>query len=220
MIFIYMLFIYLYFVYLFFPRAIVCASSLLRDGKNTIRERSFSMSSKFFTANNTKDENDEAGRRKKPTILFIILIVIIVLICLFLRSCRARDEPLPKPHQDTERVYEDDVEKETVIKPTKENKRLNLAISEHYRISDEKPVFYIGFPEENIFDVVLTLKDGDGKELYKTNYIAPGTNVAIDGTAFLSKGEQKVDCLVSIYDHENGYLISECTTVVLNMIYE
>lgn len=104
--------------------------------------------------------------------------------------------------------------------PSQENKRLSLAISDGYRITDEHPVFYIGFPEENIFDVVLTLKDLDGTELYQTNYIAPGTNVAFDGTTFLTKGDQQVECLVSIYSHESGALISDCTTVVLNIKYE
>ena len=118
-------------------------------------------------------------------------------------------------------IYEEDCRPDTEdIVPTDENKRLCLAICDSYQISEEHPVFYIGFPEENIYDVVFTLKDAAGKELYRTNYVAPGTNTAIDGTAFLEKGSQQVECLVSVYDHDSGVLISDCTTVVLNINYE
>ncbi len=54
----------------------------------------------------------------------------------------------------------------------------------------------------------------------ETDYVAPGTNVAIDVTGTIPKGEQTVDCLVSIFDHETGALISNCTTIVLNISYQ
>ena len=120
-----------------------------------------------------------------------------------------------------ERVYEEDRHAEyPVLVPDAANKRLNLALSDNYLISEDSPFFYIGFPKENIYDVIFTLKGGDGQELYRTGYVAPGTNVAIDGTGFLGRGEQKIDCLVSVYDHESGTLISDCTTVVLNIKFE
>ncbi len=93
-------------------------------------------------------------------------------------------------------------------------------MAQNYRISDDKPYFYIGFPEENAYDVVFTMLGADGEELYRTDYVAPGTSVAVDGTAFLAKGERKVDCLVSIYDRDSGALVSDCTTVVLNVSYK
>lgn len=164
------------------------------------------------------DNPEDIGRRKKSLMKVILTVILLILLCLCFRSCRARDEPVvPEP----DRVYEEDYtpDYEDVI-PSQENKRLSIAISDSYRITDENPVFYIGFPEENIFDVVFTLKDIQGQELYKTKYIAPGTNVAIDGTAFLGKGEQQVECLVSVYNHDTGMLISDCTTVVLNIKYE
>lgn len=165
------------------------------------------------------DQPEDAGRKKRRFMKIFVTIILLILLCLCFRSCRARDEPEPMPEPD--RIYEEDYTPsyEDVI-PSEENKRLSLAISDSYRINDENPVFYIGFPEENIFDVVLTIKDLEGQELYETNYIAPGTNVAIDGTAFLEKGNQQVECLVSIYNHESGILISDCTTVVLNIKYE
>jgi len=163
------------------------------------------------------DNPEDAGRKKRRFWKVLVTIILLILLCLCFRSCRARDEPLQEP----DRIYEEDYTPsyEEVI-PSEENKRLSLAISDSYRITDENPVFYIGFPEENIFDVVLTIRDTQGQELYKTNYIAPETNVAIDGTAFLTKGTQQVDCLVSIYNHDSGSLISDCTSIILNIKYE
>lgn len=158
----------------------------------------------------------KSRKRKVAAILLLILILILLLLCF--RSCRARDEPFP---EDIKRVYEEDHSRDRKDDiPAGEEKRLNLAVAGSYRITDEKPYFYIGFPAENAYDVVFSLKDEAGDELYRTNYVSAGTNVAIDGTAFLPKGEQKVDCLVSVYDHGTGELVSDCTTVVLNINYE
>lgn len=160
---------------------------------------------------------EKTAGRNKLAILLKILIGVMILICILFCFARARDEPAPAP----EIIYEEDCRPDTEdIVPTDANKRLCLAICDSYQISEEHPVFYIGYPEENIYDVVFTLKDAAGKELYRTNYVAPGTNTAIDGTAFLEKGSQQVECLVSVYDHDSGVLISDCTTVVLNIDYE
>lgn len=160
---------------------------------------------------------EDVRRRRKSFARVVLVLIILILLFLCFRSCRARDEPIIA----TDRVYEEDYRPsyEDVI-PSEENKRLSLAFSDNYRITDEHPVFYIGYPEENIFDVVLTIRDLEGTEVYRTDFVAPGTNVAIDGTGFLAKGEQQVECLVSIYGHDSGVLISDCTTVVLNIKYE
>jgi len=164
------------------------------------------------------DEKDKNKKKRKKGIVFLIIIfILIILLCLFLRSYGIEEETVAE----TERVYEENCTSSYGKPiPTKENKRLNIALSESYHITDEYPVFYIGFPEENIFDVVFTLKDMKGNEIYRTQYIAPGTNVGIDGTKFLEKGEQQVECLVSVYCHDLGTLISDCTTIVLNIDYE
>lgn len=168
--------------------------------------------------NGSENSSTEKKSRKKKAAAILLLIFILILIILCFRSCRARDEPLP---DDAERVYEEDHGRDADASvPAGGEKRLNLAVAGRYRITDEKPCFYIGFPAENAYDVVFALKDGAGNELYKTNYVSAGTNVAIDGTAFLHKGEQKIDCLVSVYDHDTGALVSDCTTVVLNINYE
>lgn len=100
------------------------------------------------------------------------------------------------------------------------NGRLNLALSDSYRITDKHRIFYIGYPKDNAYDVRFTFLDENGKELYRTKYVAPGTNVAIDGTGFLSKGDQKLDCRVSVYSRDTGAVVSDCTTIVLNIKYE
>ena len=175
-----------------------------------------------FNNKEEKQEEDkkqsEKQKKKKHSIFSIyLLLVLLILLCLLLRSCQIWDNPIPEP----DRVYEEDVtpNRGTVLY-SGENRRVNLAIAGSYCITDEYPVFYIGFPKENVFDVVFTLKDLDGTELYKTDYVAPGTSVAIDGTTFLEKGEQQIECLVSVYLQDSGGLVSDCTTVVLNINYE
>lgn len=165
-----------------------------------------------------EDEEKERRKRRRRIVNTILIVLIIILILLCFRSCRARDEPLP---DDTKRLYEED------CRPGREDEalgaaegRLNIAVAQNYRISDDKPYFYIGFPEENAYDVVFTMLGADGEEVYRTDYVAPGTSVAVDGTAFLAKGERKVDCLVSIYDRDSGALVSDCTTMVLNVSYK
>lgn len=169
-------------------------------------------------------EHDEAYKEKKKkqrekTILrFLIILIIIIILCLFFRSCRARDKPAPKP----DRIYEEDCTR--TLKPDKEacvpEERLNLVVAKEYHISDKEPLFYISYPEDNVYDVVFTLKDTKGSELYQTGYVAPGTNVAINGTAFLEKGKQEINCVVAIYSRDFGRLVFDCTTVVLNVCYE
>lgn len=163
-----------------------------------------------------KEKEKEGKKRRKKFLALALFLLILLILCL--RSCRARDEPLP---DDPDRVYEEDSSRDADdAVPAGEEKRLNIAVSENYRITDGNPYFYIGFPEENAYDAVFTLKDTAGKELYRTDYVAAGTNVAIDGTAFLRKGEQKVDCVVSVYERDTGALVSDCTTVVLNISYQ
>lgn len=169
--------------------------------------------------NNDKAHMEKKKKQKEKTILrFLIILIIIMILCLFFRSCRARDKPAPKP----DRIYEEDCTRTS--KPDKEacvpEGRLNLAVAKEYHISDEEPLFYISYPENNAYDVVFTLKDTKGSVLYQTGYAAPGTNVAIDGTAFLEKGKQEINCVAGIYSRDSGRLVSDCTTIILNICYE
>lgn len=124
-----------------------------------------------------KDKRNEnrrnRGKGRKKTVLLVLAVAVLLLMSiLFLRSCRARDEPLP----DTQRTYGESRQSvRDCPVPTEENKRLNLALSDSYHISEEHPLFYIGFPEENIFDVVFTIKDSKGNVLYETDYVKPGS---------------------------------------------
>lgn len=165
---------------------------------------------------------EDVDKSKKSPIKIILIIIILILLCLCLRSCQAEDvdtEALPQVRTYEESSYPE-YESFVSEQDNDQNNRLNLALARCYRITDEYPIFYIGFPQENVFDVIFTLKDLEGKELYQTNFVAPGTNTAIDGTAFLQKGKQQVECLVSIYEHDSGTLISDCTTIILNINYE
>ena len=166
----------------------------------------------------SREEEEKERRKRRRIVNTILIMIIILLILLCFRSCRARDEP---PPDDVKRTYEEDCRpgRDDEV-PGADEGRLNIAVAQNYRISDDKPYFYIGFPEENVYDVVFTMLGADGEELYRTDYVVPGTSVAVDGTAFLAKGERKVDCLVSIYDRDSGALVSDCTTVVLNVSYK
>lgn len=163
-----------------------------------------------------KQEKDPC-RKCRRWLTVICLLVLLILLCLLFRSCGTGGVPMVE----VDRLYETDVAPlSSEIIPSEENRRVNLIISEKYRITDDKPLLYIRFPEENIFDVVFTLKDADGKTLYQTDYVAPGTTAGIDGTAFLEKGSWKLDCDVSVYDRGSGTLLSDCTTIVFDVDYQ
>lgn len=174
-------------------------------------------SAKSHAEKNTENKKEQ---RKKRVIRILIAIIILIILCLCFRSCRARDKPAP------DRIYEEDCtitskpDGDISVSVEDTAKRLNLAVTREYHISDEKPLFYIGYPRDNVYDVVFTLKDMEGSELYRTNYVAPGTNTAVDGTAFLEKGEQEIHCAVNVYSRDSGRLLSDCTPVVLNICYE
>ncbi len=164
-----------------------------------------------------KKQGKDPCRKCSRWLTVICLLVLLILLCLLFRSCGEGSTPAVE----VDRIYETDtVPLPSEIIPSAENRRVNLIISEKYCITDDKPFLYVRFPEENIFDVVFTLKDTDGETLYRTDYVAPGTTAGIDGTAFLEKGSWKLDCVVSVYDRESGSLLSDCTTVVFDVDYQ
>lgn len=164
-----------------------------------------------------KKQKKDPCRKCSRWLTVICLLVLLILLCLLFKSCGGESAPAVE----VDRLYETDIAPvPSEIIPSAENRRVNLIISEKYRITDDKPFLYVRFPEENIFDVVFTLKDADGETLYRTDYVAPGTTAGIDGTAFLEKGSWKLDCVVSVYDRESGSLLSDCTTVVFDVDYQ
>ena len=182
----------------------------ISEGKTNMEKMDFE--------NNEETRLCEKKEKKKWSIVpLFVLFILLILLCLLLHSCQIWNNPIPI----VDRVYEKDMTtNHGTTLYSDESKRVNLAISGNYRITDERPLFYIGFPKENVFDVVFILKDLNGAPLYQTDYVAPGTNVAIDGTSFLKKGEQQIECLVAIYQQDSGTLVSDCTTMVLNINYE
>jgi hypothetical protein len=173
-----------------------------------------------------KKLEEKLEKHARRIVMIILIIIILLLICFSCELNRYEEEmyPLGEPISD-EWVYETDSSPEDSFSEDAtftggEDRRVNLQLSDSYEISDEEPMFYIGYPETNLFDITLSFLDGEKNVLYRTDYIAPGTNAAIDGTAFLEKGSQKIRCLVSAYDRDTGQEISSCTSILLNVLYK
>lgn len=158
-----------------------------------------------------KNEKEKKSKRRKR----VIVVVIIVFLLLFIFFLLQRKE--------TEvyiREYEKHVEKIWETQEAKENPRINIAISQRYEISDESPLFYIGYPKDNQFDIVLTFYDEQNNVLYETKYIQPDTTVAINGTEFVSKDIEEYRCNISAFDRTTGKLVSSSVNVIMKIHYE
>ena len=130
----------------------------------------------------TEENGNEKKKKQKKWLKRMLFVLLIVLLLLFSFFLLQREET--KVYI---REYEEYVERLWETKENVENPRINVAVSQRYEISDENPLFYIGYPEDNVFDIVLIFYDKADTVLYETKYIQPGTNVAVDGTAFVSK---------------------------------
>ena len=158
-----------------------------------------------------KNEKEKKSRRRKRIIVVIIMVFLLLFIFFLLQR------------KETEvyiREYEKHVEKIWETQETKENPRINIAISQRYEISDESPLFYIGYPKDNQFDIVLTFYDELNNVLYETKYIQPDTTVAVDGTEFVSKDIEEYRCNISAFDRTTGKLVSSSVNVIMKIHYE
>lgn len=162
------------------------------------------------------EESNKSEKEKKSKLRKrIIVVIIIVFLFFFIIFLLQRKE--------TEvyiREYEKHVEKIWETQETKENPRINIAISQRYEISDESPLFYIGYPKDNQFDIVLTFYDELNNVLYETKYIQPDTTVAVDGTKFVSKDIEEYRCNISAFDRTTGKLVSSSVNVIMKIHYE
>ena len=165
---------------------------------------------------NTEEENGNEKKQKQKKwlkrMLFVLLILLLLLFSFFLLR---REET--KVYI---REYEEHVERLWETKEDVENPRINIAVSQRYEINDENPLFYIGYPEDNVFDIVLTFYDKADNILYETKYIQPGTNVAIDGTTFVLKDTEEYRCNISAYDRDTGKLMSSSVNVIMKIRYQ
>lgn len=162
-----------------------------------------------------EENNKEKKERKSRQCKKIIIVLVMVFLLLFIFFLLQRKE--------TEvyiREYEKHVEKIWETQEAKENPRINIAISQRYEISDESPLFYIGYPKDNQFDIVLTFYDELNNVLYETKYIQPDTTVAIDGTKFVSKDIEEYRCNISAFDRSTGKLVSSSVNVIMKIHYE
>lgn len=162
-----------------------------------------------------KDDSKEKSKKKRKCIKRAVLTLVIAVLLFIIFILLSREET--KVYI---REYEEHVERLWEDRETKENPRINIAISQRYEISDENPLFYIGYPEDNAFDIVLTFYDELNNVLYETKYIQPGTNVAIDGTSFVSKDIEEYRCHISAYDTESGKLVSSSVNVIMKIHYK
>ena len=99
---------------------------------------------------NNKEKKEKKSRQLKRIIIVLVMVFLLLLIFFLLQR------------KETEvyiREYEKHVEKIWETQEAKENPRINIAISQRYVISDESPLFYIGYPKDNQFDIVLTFYD-------------------------------------------------------------
>ena len=145
--------------------------------------------------------------------IVIVLVVVILLLFIFLLLQRKETEVYI-------REYEKHVEKIWETQEAKENPRINIAISQRYEISDESPLFYIGYPKDNQFDIVLTFYDELNNVLYETKYIQPDTTIAVDGTEFVSKDIEEYRCNISAFDRTTGKLVSSSVNVIMKIHYD
>ena len=162
------------------------------------------------------EENDKKKKEKKSRlrkrIIIVLVMVLFLLLILFLLQRKETEVYI--------REYEKHMEKIWETQEAKENPRINIAISQRYEISDESPLFYIGYPKDNQFDIVLTFYDELDNVLYETKYIQPDTSVAIDGTKFLSKDIEEYRCNISAFDRSTGKLVSSYVNVIMKIHYE
>ena len=160
---------------------------------------------------NAQKEKEKKSRLWKRIIIAFVMVILLLLIFFLLQR------------KETEvyiREYEKHVEKIWETQEAKENPRINIAISQRYVISDESPLFYIGYPKDNQFDIVLTFYDELDNVLYETKYIQPDTSVAIDGTEFVSKDIEEYRCNISAFDRTTGKLVSSSVNVIMKIHYE
>lgn len=162
------------------------------------------------------EENDKKKKEKKSRqrkrIIVVLVVVVLLLFIVFLLQRKETEVYI--------REYEKHVEKIWETQEEKENPRINIAISQRYEISDESPLFYIGYPQDNQFDIVLTFYDELDNVLYETKYIQPDTTVAIDGTKFVSKDIEEYRCNISAFDSTTGKLVSSSVNVIMKIHYE
>lgn len=158
-----------------------------------------------------KDEKEQQKKKRKYWLLLLLLLLLLGIAFLWFR------EDTPSVFI---RAYEEHVERQYGNAELGENARLNIAVSQKYEISEKIPYFYIGYPENNEYDIILTFGTEDGTKLYQTNYIAPGTNVKIPGIDFVEKGTKEYYCNIAVYELDTGKLVSDTINVIMKIQYE
>ena len=159
----------------------------------------------------TKEEVEKQKKKKREKYICVLLLLLFLFL-LFLLFFQ-RDSLLVFLCE-----YEKNVQRE-YTESSSGNLKLNLAISQNYEISDDYLMFYIGYLEENVYDIVLTFCKLDDEILYQPKYISAGTDITINGTKFCEKRISEYVCQVSAYDVQTGKLVSDCINVIMKVNY-
>lgn len=156
---------------------------------------------------------EEEEKHRKCTWTFRIAIAVAVILFILCFGLMLSDGTK------TKRKYEPDEHLDTTQTVTTDQ-RVNLSFQDEYVISEDSPKFQIGYPDQNEYDITLTFADVTEDELYQTEFIAPGTNIVIDGTKFCKKGTNPMTMRVAVYDHESGELINGNISIKMKINYK
>ncbi len=132
---------------------------------------------------------------KVLAVVFVILFAAALL--MDYGGCEAVKDKLPVPaYEDGTPGYEPDAD------ITATDTMLNLPVLPPYIITAEKPDILIPYPQQNSYDIELSVKSTDSDDvLYRTNRITPGMIVSIPAYDFIEKsGNYRVE--VDAFDHD------------------
>ncbi|MCR5099276.1 MAG: hypothetical protein K6B14_10040 [Lachnospiraceae bacterium] len=132
---------------------------------------------------------------KVLALVFVILFVIALM--MDYGGCEAIKANLPVPvYEDGTPGYEPDAD------ITADDTMLNLPVLPPYIITAEKPDILIPYPQQNSYDIELSIKSVNSDDvLYRTNRITPGMIVSIPAYDFIEKsGNYRVE--VDAFDHD------------------
>lgn len=163
-------------------------------------------------------EKNRKKRKRKIIITVVLAAIIILLILLFAKGCGAGDLPLlpPEYEEDTSGLGGDESDKDVEV----DNNRINLAVMDDYTVNRDFPDFTVAYPSQNHFDIELSFRDREGKELYRTKRIRKGTVVSIPAYGFLEKKTVTLDAVVCVYDPDTWELLNESTTMKIKVTKE
>ena len=164
-----------------------------------------------------KEQDDDESPKRGLVIALILLAVIIIIILLLLKGCSKDVDGSNLPLMPDYEESADGEDSDGTSEGDSYSSRLNLAVMDDYTVSKKSPSFTVAYPDQNHYDIEISIQDDSGKELYRTKRVRPGTLVALPGYDFLKKGKNQVDAVIAVYDPDSWELISEATTMKITV---